>query len=41
MVDVLTEIVIELPSEGVSEYAANLDNAPQWYVNFRKALLNY
>ncbi|MBS8266744.1 ATPase [Mesobacillus boroniphilus] len=33
MVDVQTEIEIKSPVERVSEYAANPDNAPEWYVN--------
>ncbi|MFD2443074.1 SRPBCC family protein [Bacillus sp. CGMCC 1.16607] len=33
MVDVFTEINIKNSLEKVSEYAANPDNAPKWYVN--------
>lgn len=33
MVDVLTEINITRPIEIVSEFAANPDNTPEWYVN--------
>ncbi|MGM0839933.1 MAG: SRPBCC family protein [Bacillota bacterium] len=33
MVDVLTEITIRCPLHKVSEYAADPDNAPEWYVN--------
>ena len=33
MVDVFTEIDINCSVEKVSEYAANPDNAPKWYVN--------
>jgi uncharacterized membrane protein len=33
MVDVLTEITINCPCVKVSEFAANPDNAPEWYVN--------
>lgn len=32
-VDVLTEIVIDRPTEVVASYAADPSNAPQWYVN--------
>ncbi len=35
MVDVKTEITIGIPLEKVSEYAANPDNAPEWYVNIK------
>jgi uncharacterized membrane protein len=37
MVDVFTEIDIKCPIEKVSEYAANPDNAPKWYVNIDSA----
>lgn len=37
MVDVLTEITIKCPITKVSEYAANPDNAPEWYVNIHSA----
>ncbi|WP_064094029.1 SRPBCC family protein [Rossellomorea aquimaris] len=33
MVDVLTEIEIHRPLQEVADYAANPDNAPEWYVN--------
>lgn len=33
MVDVFTEITIHAPLQKVSEYAANPDNAPEWYIN--------
>jgi uncharacterized membrane protein len=37
LVDVLTEIEIKSPIERISEYAANLDHAPEWYVNIDSA----
>ena len=37
MVDIHTEIVIDRPRATVSEYAANPDNAPQWYRNIESA----
>ena len=37
MVDVLTEIDIKCPITKVSEYAANPDYAPEWYVNIHSA----
>ncbi len=37
MVDVRTEIMIQSSLEKVSEYAANPDNAPKWYVNIKSA----
>ena len=35
MVDVITEIVIKSPLNEVAEYAAEPDNAPEWYVNIK------
>ncbi|MEO2074234.1 MAG: hypothetical protein ABGX20_02465 [Bacillus sp. (in: firmicutes)] len=38
MVDVLTDIIIQCPREQVAAYAANPENAPEWYVNIKKAV---
>ncbi|MEO8666661.1 MAG: SRPBCC family protein [Ignavibacteria bacterium] len=35
MVNVLTEIIIYKPIDLVADYAANPDNAPEWYVNIK------
>jgi hypothetical protein len=37
LVDVRTETIIRSPLDKVSEYAANPDNAPTWYVNIDSA----
>ena len=35
-IDVTTEIVINRPRHQVSDFAANPDNAPSWYVNIKQ-----
>jgi hypothetical protein len=35
MVNVLTEIIIDRARDNVSAYAADPDNAPEWYVNIK------
>ena len=37
MVNVETEILIQRPREEVAEYAANPDNAPEWYDNIHSS----
>jgi uncharacterized membrane protein len=35
MIDVITEISIDVPVEKVFEFASNPDNAPEWYQNIK------
>lgn len=37
MVDVQTNILIQRPKNAVSEYAADPESAPEWYVNIKSA----
>lgn len=38
MVNILTEIIIDVPIEKVAEYTSNPDNAPEWYDNIKSAV---
>lgn len=35
VVDVQTEVIINSPRDRVSEYTANPDHAPEWYINIK------
>ena len=38
MVNILTEIIIDVPIEKVAVYTSNPDNAPEWYDNIKSAV---
>jgi uncharacterized membrane protein len=37
MVDVKTDIIIDMPRNAVADYAGNPENAPEWYTNIKSA----